>query len=90
MYYRDQYGNVKYAPEGMGPHHAASSSHHSAQHHHMTKENFSMDDVHSWFEKYKMWFLYALILALIFGVFMWWSKYNHDKKRSLNTASIFY
>jgi hypothetical protein len=84
MYYRDQYGNVvEYAPEGM-----QSNAIHpgGVGYHPLTREDFSMSDITSWFDKYKMWFLYALIIVVIFMVLMWWYKRRSVKKMS----SVFY
>lgn len=88
MYYRDQYGNVvEYSPEGMGQY---SNAIHpgGVGYHPLTRESFSYDDVTSWFEKYKMWFLYALIIVIVFMVLGWaWKK---GKKPKQTSSSIFY
>jgi hypothetical protein len=87
MYYRDQYGNVvEYSPEGMGQY---SNAIHpgGVGYHPLTREDFSFADVTSWFEKYKMWFLYALIIVVVFIVLMWWWNKNKAKK---SAASVFY
>lgn len=87
MYYRDQYGNVvEYSPEGMGAYSSNAIHPGGVGYHPLTRENFNFADVTSWFEKYKMWFLYALIIAVVF-MFIWW--WNKDKSKR-STASIFY
>jgi hypothetical protein len=87
MYYRDQYGNVvEYSPEGMGQY---SNAIHpgGVGYHPLTREDFNFADVTSWFEKYKMWFLYALLIVVVFMALMWlWNK-NKGKK---SAASVFY
>jgi len=87
MYYRDQYGNVvEYSPEGIGQY---SNSIHpgGVGYHPLTRESFSYSDVTNWFDKYKMWFLYALIIILVFMVIKWvWNK----NKIKVNSASVFY
>ncbi|AHL67533.1 hypothetical protein DH26_gp036 [Chloriridovirus anopheles1] len=86
MYYRDQYGNVvEYSQEGMGMY---SNSIHpgGVGYHPLTREDFSMQDIKSWFEKYKMWFLYALLIIILFMVIMWWNK---NRKKSA-ASSVFY
>jgi hypothetical protein len=86
MYYRDQYGNVvEYSPEGMGQY---SNAIHpgGVGYHPLTREDFSYSDVSAWFEKYKMWFLYALIIIAVLAALMWWNK-HHSKK---SVASVFY
>lgn len=87
MYYRDQYGNVvEYSPEGMGQY---SNAIHpgGVGYHPLTREDFSFSDVQSWFEKYKMWFVYALIIAVVFMVMVWWWNKRQAKK---SAASVFY
>lgn len=87
MYYRDQYGNVvEYSPEGMGQY---SNAIHpgGVGYHPLTREDFSYNDVTAWFDKYKMWFLYALIIVVIFVVLMWWWNGRKAKK---SAASVFY
>lgn len=88
MYYKDQYGNVvEYSPEGMGQY---SNAIHpgGVGYHPLTREDFSFADVTSWFEKYKMWFLYALIIVVVFVVLMWW--WNGRNKAKKSAASVFY
>ena len=88
MYYKDQYGNVvEYSPEGMGQY---SNAIHpgGVGYHPLTREDFSFADVTSWFEKYKMWFLYALIIVVVFVVLMWW--WNGRNKAKKSVASVFY
>jgi hypothetical protein len=84
MYYRDQYGNVTeypgtYAndihPGGVG-------------YHPLTRENFSYADFGLWFEKYKMWFLYALIFIVVIMMMRWMM--SGKKKSSSSSGSIFY
>jgi hypothetical protein len=86
MYYRDQYGNVvEYSPEGMGQY---SNAIHpgGVGYHPLTREDFSFNDVTSWFDKYKMWFLWALIIVIILMGLSWmW-----NKKSKKSTASVFY
>lgn len=87
MYYRDQYGNVvEYSPEGTGMY---SNAIHPGGigYHPLTREDFNMADIKSWFDKYKMWFLYALIIAVFFMVLMWWYNRKQSKK---SAASVFY
>lgn len=87
MYYRDQYGNVvEYSSESMGQY---SNAIHpgGVGYHPLTREDFSFNDVKTWFEKYKMWFLYALIIVVVFIVLMWWWNKNKAKK---SAASVFY
>jgi hypothetical protein len=85
MYYRDQYGNVvEYSPEGMGMY---SNSIHpgGVGYHPLTREDFNMQDIKSWFEKHKMWFVYALVIVILFMVIMWW-----NKNRKKSASSVFY
>jgi hypothetical protein len=88
MFYRDQEGNVmEYSPQGMGQY---SNAIHpgGVGYHPLTKEDFSLADVTSWFDKYKMWFLYALVVVIVLMVIMWlWKKKSN---RPLNNASVFY
>ena len=83
MYYRDQYGNVvEYSPEGMGQY----SNSGGVGYHPLTREDYSFTDVTTWFEKYKMWFVYALLVVVVFIVLMWlWN--NRNRKTA---ASVFY
>lgn len=81
MYYRDIYGNaVEYSPEeqiNLG----------QVYHPLTTKEDFNVSGVQSWFEKYKLWFVYALVIVIVFIVLIWlWNK-KYPKR---NTASVFY
>lgn len=87
MYYRDQYGNVvEYAPEGS----QYSNDIHpgGVGYHPLTREDFSYSDVSAWFEKYKMWFLYALIIIVVFIVLVW--LWNRKSKNKSEAASVFY
>lgn len=86
MYYKDQYGNVvEYSQEHTG---VQSNGIHpgGVGYHPMTREDFSMSDVSTWFEKYKMWFLYALIAIVLLAISIW--LYRHYQKKSV--ASVFY
>ena len=86
MYYRDQYGNVvEYSPEGMGSY---SNSIHpgGVGYHPLTREDFSFNDITSWFEKYKLWLMYGLAIIAVLLVVMW--MWNKNKKKSV--ASVFY
>jgi hypothetical protein len=89
MYYRDQYGNVvEYSPEGMGQYSNAIPPG-GVGYHPLTREDFNFNDVTSWFEKYKLWFLYALLVIVIFMALMWlWNK--NKGKKSASAASVFY
>jgi len=86
MYYRDQYGNVvEYSPEGVGQY---SNAIHpgGVGYHPLTREDFNFTDVTTWFEKYKMWFLYALLIVIFFVVLMWMWK----KPARKTASSVFY
>lgn len=89
MYYRDQYGNVVEYSSGASAHHG---QYNNAIHpgglgyHPLTRESFEFADVTSWFDKYKMWFLYALIAIIIWMVVMNW----RTKKIHKSAASMFY
>lgn len=89
MYYRDQYGNVvEYSPEAMMGHDSNSIHPGGVGYHPLTREDFSFNDIQSWFEKYKMWFLYALLIVIVFMILMWW--WNKNKSKKSGAASVFY
>lgn len=82
MYYKDQYGNVSISdnvgtytnnihPGGIG-------------YHPLSRESFETQDVTTFFQKYKMWFLYIIIIILIIIVIRW--MINRNK----NQQSVFY
>lgn len=86
MYYRDQYGNVvEYSPEGTGMY---SNAIHpgGVGYHPLTREDFSVQDIKTWFDTYKMWFLYALLVIMILWIVMWMFKGKTKKANS----SVFY
>lgn len=88
MYYRDQYGNVVEYSSGASAHRHGQYT--NAIHpggvgyHPLTREAFEFTDVTSWFDKYKMWFLYALIVVIIWmAVANWRSKKIHKSATSM-------
>jgi hypothetical protein len=86
MYYRDQYGNVvEYSPGGTGMY---SNAIHPGGigYHPLTREDFGVQDIKTWFDTYKMWFLYALLIMMILWIVMWMFKGKSKK----SNASVFY
>jgi|APFre7841882630_1041343.scaffolds.fasta_scaffold02803_6 hypothetical protein len=83
MYYRDQYDNVvEYAP-GM---HTNSIHPGGLGYHPLTREGFDTNDVTNWFVKYKLWFLYALLLVLVIYFVRW----LYQRRKPHEDFSMFY
>jgi hypothetical protein len=88
MYYRDQYGNVaEYSAEGSEMY--SNSIHPGGRGYHpLTRENFELNDFKTWFEKYKMWILYAILAIVMLVIFM--KLYKNNNKRPVAQSSTFY
>lgn len=88
MYYRDQFGNVTdfYSTERSGQYSNAPGG---SGYHPLSREDFTFHDVRDWFEKYKMWFVWGLLVVFFFIILMW--LYHHNKyKHKKSAASVFY
>ena len=87
MYYKDQYGNVvEYSSESVGGHSGNGIHPGGVGYHPLSRENFDMASVKTWFEKYKMWILYAIILVIILIMVMWYMKMRKHKRRSSSSS----
>jgi hypothetical protein len=79
MYYKDHHGNEF---SNMGQY---SNSIHPGG---ISMEHFGLNDATNWADKYKMWFVYALVIIMLMVLLKWWmSSSKYDKK---SPASVFY